>query len=68
MGFYVYRGNYPLGQEPLGTDSRLVFKDLKTIKGVLNRVRQCWGDVPCRVYSFTNFYDDSTFSLVYEVE
>ncbi len=68
MNWYIYKGNFPLGEEPVGSDGRLIFRDLKTIRGVMNRIRNVLGDVPCRVYSFTNFYDNRTFSLRMEVE
>ena len=68
MGFYVYKGNHPLGQEPLGTGDRMLIYNLKSIRAVLSRVREHWGDIPCTIYRFTDIYDTDTFALVMEVE
>lgn len=64
MNFYAYKGNDPLGKEPLGSENRLIWKDLKTIKGARNRAKKAFGNQPFKLYTFTNFFDDKTFSEV----
>ncbi len=69
MNFYAHKGLYPLGEEPPGTGSnRMVMHDMQTIQMALTHVRAAWGDVSVRIYSFTNFWDRSTYNLVLEVE
>ena len=68
MQWYVYKGNYLLGEEPLGSDDRLIIRDLKTLHCVKKRICALWGDVPCRIYSFTDFSDNDTFMLRWETE
>lgn len=62
--FYAYRGAHRLGEEPLGTEGKMIARDLKTVGGMVRRCRAAWGSGPFRVYTFTNFYDDRTFRLV----
>ena len=61
--FYSYKGNAPLGKEKLGTEGRSL-DELKTVKGVKNRLLKA-GWVEFKIYSYTNFYNDSTFRLVH---
>ena len=63
MQFYAYKGQYLLGAEPCGTEHKAIWRDLKTIRGAINRAKSAWGSF-YRIYSFTNFYDNSTFKLV----
>ncbi len=64
--FYTYIGIMPLGQEGVGTSGRYIDRELKTIRGVVkkNLVRRKLTSFS--VYQFTNFYDNSTFRLVYQ--
>ncbi len=62
MRYYAYKGSFPLGEEPLGTDNRILF-ELKTHAGARRRARGQLGP-EFRLYTFTNFYDDSTFEPV----
>lgn len=50
------------GSEPLGTMAHHLF-ELKTHRGAVERVRRVLGP-KFRLYTYRNFYDDSTFSLV----
>jgi hypothetical protein len=63
MNFYAYKDQYLLGHEPLGTANRMIWRDLKTVRGAINRAKKLWGRW-YRIYTFTNFYDDKTFKLV----
>ena len=63
--FYAYLGNYEFGEESLGRGRVMIIDDLKTLEGVIKRCRRYWGIEKFRVYSFTNFYDESTFERVY---
>ena len=64
MKFYVYAGDAELGNEPLGTACRYVWRDLKTIKGAIKRARKYFPGIKFTLYSFTEFYDDSTFRRI----
>ena len=66
FGFYAYKGIKPLGQEGLGSEGRMIVRDLKTVKGVINRIPSTWYDEGFSIYSFTNFYRDSTFNLEFK--
>ena len=71
MKFYVYTPdencNYPdaLKNEPVGTFGKMMF-ELKTTNGAINRCNKGFGSQPFLLYSYTNFYDNKTFKLVYE--
>lgn len=60
MQFYAYKGKFKLNNEPLGSDNRMIIKDLKTASGAARRCKKSWGD-NFKLYSFTNFYDNNTF-------
>lgn len=64
--FYCYKGNYNLGSEPLGTEGRHIFEDLQTLRGAINRIKKWYHYEHFRIYSYSNFYDDKTFKLIYE--
>ena len=64
MGFYAYLGNDELGTEPLGSGNKMVIHDLKTARGAINRCNKYWSGKEFRVYSFTDFYDESTYRRV----
>ncbi len=63
--FYVYLGNEELGSERLGSFGRMVIHDIKTARGAIRRCNKYWSGKEFRVYSFANFYDESTFRRVY---
>ena len=61
--FYAYKGTHELGQEPLGSDGRHIWKDLKTVQGARRRcLRMGWESF--RIYTFSEFYSTKTFNLV----
>ena len=62
--FYAYSGLYELGKEPCGSDGRMLF-ELKTTLGAVNRCARVFKDKPFMLYTYTNFYDNKTFRLVY---
>lgn len=71
MNFYAYFVSGELkgdgkDDEPIGTANRMIWKDLKTVRGALNRIqRYLMADEKAwKLFSFTNFYDDKTFKLV----
>ena len=62
--FYAYVPTKD-GNEPTGTSDRLVIKDLKTARGALKRCLKAFGEKPFKLFTFTNFYNESTFTLIY---
>jgi hypothetical protein len=64
--YYVYAGTADLGKEPLGTSGKSIWHDLKTNKGAYRRALKLYG-ANFRLYSFTNFYDNSTFKEILDV-
>ena len=64
MGFYAYLGNDELGSEPLGSGNKMIIPDLKTARGAIRRCNKYWSGKEFRVYSFTDFYDESTYKRV----
>ena len=71
-GFYAYITNTPklaaddLSDEPVGCFGRYIFRDLKTAKGVINRLHKMdflKGKI-LRVFQFSNLYDNKTFRQV----
>lgn len=66
MNFYAYIPR-PDGSAPLGTGDRFIIRDLKTIGGVVKRLKGIdrWNQSGFIVQTFTNFYDDKTFKTVF---
>lgn len=65
-GYYAYKGDAELGSEPCGTEGRHVWEDLKTTKGAVRRMQGLYGNKSFKIYSFTDFYDNKTFKLIYK--
>ena len=63
MNYYVYNELVTLGKESCDTQGKMIIRDLKTLQGVINRAKSVFADTGFMVYSFTNFYNDSTFTL-----
>jgi hypothetical protein len=65
MEFYVYVTENPYSpnwiDEPVGGDGRTIIRDLKTLRGVVNRMKKSWPRKSFKVFTFTNFYDQKTF-------
>ena len=56
---------------PCGMDYNYITKDLKTLKGLKNRMKN-WS-IPGKVnkieiYNFTNVYDENTYKLIDNIE
>ena len=69
MQFYSYITDEPhapgMIDEPVGSDGRFIDRDLKTVRGVVNRIRTARPGKSFKVFSFTNVYDNNTFRLVH---
>ena len=69
MQFYSYTTDTPyiegMADEPVGTLDRRIDCDLRTIRGVVNRLKKVWPGRSFKVFAFSNFYDDRTFRQVF---
>ncbi len=69
MQFYSYVTEHPwmsgMTDEPVGSGGRSIDRDLKTVRGVVNRLRKAWPGKAFKVYTFTNIYDPKTFRPVH---
>jgi hypothetical protein len=63
MNYYAYVPDKD-GREPLGTAGRIRF-ELRTNSGAIRRARRLLGDKVV-VSSYTNFYIDETFKVIYD--
>ena len=65
MQFYSYITENPYSpnwiDEPVGTDGRIIIRDRKTLRGVVNRLKKTWPGKSFKVFTFTNIYDPNTF-------
>ena len=55
---------------PCGTDYAMIYDDLKTLRGVLNRMKKwSWKHekeiVGVKIYTYTDLYEDDTYELQY---
>ena len=65
------KGKYTDTYHPLGTEYTMLYNDLKTLRGVINRMKK-WIPftsmiqqvVGFKIYTYTDLYDDDTFRLV----
>lgn len=67
MKFYAYKGHAALGEEPLGTNNKLLF-ELKTVRGAINRARVAFGNDDFSLFTYTNMYDNKTYHNIGEPE
>ena len=69
MNFYSYITETPnapgMTDAPIGSCGRTIDRDLRTVRGVVRRLEKAWPSKSFKVFTFTNFYDDSTFRLVH---
>ena len=69
MQFYSFISENPFVEgmidEPLGSGGRSIDRDLKTLRGVVNRLKRAWPGKSFKVFTFTNFYDDKGFRQVH---
>ena len=65
MQFYSYTTENPyvegMADEPVGSGGRSIDRDLKTLRGVVNRLKKAWPGKSFKVFTFTNIYDQKTF-------
>ena len=65
MQYYSYVTENPCSinwlDEPVGSGGRSIDRDRKTLRGVVNRLKKAWPGKSFKVFTFTNFYDPSTF-------
>ena len=53
------------GTEPMGTDKKMIIRNLKTPKGGIKRAARTLGWDNLIVQSFTNIFDEKTFLTIY---
>jgi len=62
MQFYSFVSENPYVEgmidEPVGTGGRSIDRDLRTLRGVVNRLKKAWPGKSFKVFTFTNFYDN----------
>lgn len=64
MKFYGYYNDLaPLGAERPAGDNKMMF-ELKTVKGAIQRMERYAKGQPFKLYSYTNFYNNSTFEHI----
>jgi hypothetical protein len=51
--------------EPVGTQGRYLWDDLKTNQGAIRRAIKMFPAKSFKIWTYTNFYDKKTFSLVH---
>ena len=65
MQFYSFVSENPYVEgmidEPVGSGGRSIDRDLRTLRGVVNRLKKAWPGKSFKVFTFTNIYDPSTF-------
>lgn len=69
MQFYSYTTENPYVEgmidEPVGSGVRSIDRDLRTLRGVVNRLKKAWPGKSFKVFTFSNFYDPKTFRQVH---
>jgi hypothetical protein len=66
MNFLVVKGNYNnIAEVPVGGMDKIIVRDLKTLKGVINRFKKWYPFKECTIFSFNDFYNNDTFELQY---
>lgn len=68
QSFYAYLGKENLGSESCGSEGKFLWDDLKTAIGAINRMRKLAKGKPFKIYTYTNFYNNKTFKLIFESE
>jgi hypothetical protein len=61
--FYAYNSAAELGAEKLGSDGRVIWRDIKTTRGAIARLKRLGWPV-WTLYTFANFYDNASFRKV----
>ena len=62
MKFYAYIPTNK-GNEPLGTDNRILF-EFKTIRRAVNYSNRVLGNGKYRLFTYTNIYNDNTYERI----
>jgi hypothetical protein len=65
-----YETTEPYLYNPCGTDYSFIFRDLKTLKGVKNRLKKFSlrkDIVKLQIFTYTNIFNDDTFRLLEEI-
>ncbi len=69
MQFYSFVSENPYVEgmidEPVGSGGRSIDRDLRTLRGVVNRLKKAWPGKSFKVFTFTNFHDPKTFRQVH---
>ncbi len=68
MNLYAYLGSHELGSEPCGTSGKILLRhnEYKTLRGFMRYgIPRAWYGKAYRVYTFSNFYRNDTFTLVH---
>lgn len=68
MNFYAYLGSAELGKEPCGTSGKILLRhgEYKTLRGFMRHcIPDSWRGTPYRVYTFSNLYDNRTYTLIF---
>lgn len=62
MKFYAYAGRALVPDEPCGGDKLLV--EFKLVRNALKHCAKVFKDKPFRLYTYTNFYNNETFTRI----
>lgn len=69
MQYYSFISTNPYVEgmidEPVGSGGRSIDRDLRTLRGVVNRLKRAWPGKSFKVFTFTNFHDPGTFRQVH---
>lgn len=64
MNFYAFIPRED-GEAPVGTDGKALLSNYKTAKNAVIQAKRRLRTSEIVVFSYRNFYDDETFTLVY---
>ena len=64
MEFYAFIPRED-GSAPLGSANKVLLRDYKTVKGAISGGIRRLGSKAIAVFSYSNFYDDATFRVVF---
>lgn len=65
MGFYIVAlREGEKAENVAGCSRQIIYHDLKTVRGVINRLRNWNVGMKREVYRFANVYDESSYRLV----
>lgn len=65
MGFYIVAlKDGEKAENIAGSSQQIIYYDLKTVRGVINRLKNWNKGMKREIYRFTNVYDESTYKLM----